>query len=570
MDSAFRALLITNWEFPADTSGSLPALAGASRDADVLKAALTDSQFGVFDPEHVTIARNESVAGMKKAIRSFIDRASDDDTLLLYYSGHGELFGSHLYLGAYDTDGADVYATGLDTGTISQYIDDRNRARNVIVVLDCCYAGAFGHKGAATMELPKSVFGEGQYLLASSRRFETSRDAEPGGQPSPFTQALSRALVDPHLSGGASGLLTIQQIYDHLFELYRQHELAVGPQKKDHGRGAIPIARRARVGHQRPRNYSALTQRLVLDGTGDEIFAVAVSPDGKTLAAGTDGAVLVWTGDTEIWRWEADSAPEPVPLARTGAQSALHSTYVYSVAFSPDGRLLASSDEAGQVRITSLDGRAVLDGSHHEAVYSVAFAPDGKLAVSGSWDRRVIIWDVENNTARREIAFARRVSCVAFSPLPTERVVAVGTLDNSVSLWEVEGGSPVAVDLGHLSSVESVSFSYDGGLLASCGLDKTVRVWDTRNNKLRWVGNEHEYLVRSVAFAPDGETLVSAGWDKSIKLWNATNGAVRVMPSRPGWTQHHDWIWMVTFSPDGLLLASAGSDGRIIIWSLVK
>lgn len=568
MDSTFRALLITNWEFPADSSGTLPTLSGASHDADALKAALTDAQYGLFDAAHVTICANAPAAGMKKAIRSFIDHAGEDDTLLLYYSGHGELFGSHLYLGAHDTDGADVYATGLDTGAISQYIEDRNRARNMIVVLDCCYAGAFGQKGAGTVELPKSVFGEGQYVLASSRRFETSRDSDASGRPSPFTEALSSALTDPQLSGGTSGMLTVQQIYDHLFERYRQQELKVGPQKKDHGRGAIPIARRARVGHRQPRNYSRLMQRLVLHGVGDEIFSVAISPDSKTLAAGTDGAVLLWKGDTEIWRWDAENAPAPVSLRRRDEDGELHDTYVYGVAFSPDGELLATCDEAGRVRITGLDGHAILDGAHQEAVYSFVFAPDGRLAASGSWDRRVIVWDVENNTARREMAFARRVSCVAFSPLKTERVLAVGTLDNTVALWEVDGGSPQVLDIGHASSVESISFSYDGRLLASCGLDKTVRVWDRHNRKLLWTGHEHEYLVRCVSFAPDGETLISASWDKSMKLWNAASGAVRAMPSRSGWHQHLDWIWAVAFSPDGQLLASAGSDGQIIIWSL--
>ena len=101
---------------------------------------------------------------------------------------------------------------------------------------------AFGDKGAAALELPESLFGEGQYLLASSRWFETSKDTVTPGRPSPFTEALSQALLDPRLSGGTSGFLTVQQVYDDLFERYRRHELKVGPQKKDHGRGGIAIA----------------------------------------------------------------------------------------------------------------------------------------------------------------------------------------------------------------------------------------------------------------------------------------------------------------------------------------
>lgn len=567
-DGVFRALLVVNWEFPDDSSGNLAALEGARHDAKTLEKALTDDEFGFFSQKNVTMCTNGTTSDMKKAIRAFIDRADEHDTLLLYYSGHGERFGSHLYLCAHDTDGADIYATGLDTDTISQYIAERNRARNMIVVLDCCHAGGFGDKGAGTLELPESLFGEGQYLLASSRWFETSKDTVAPGRPSPFTEALSQSLVDSRLSGDTSGVLTIQQVYDDLFARYRRHELQVGPQKKDHGRGGIAIARRPAVGHQRARDYSRLLQTLVLKTDG-EIFSVAISPDGKTIAAGTDQSVLLWTGDTKIGQWTTTDHPEPITFGRRNSESELHTTYVYSVAFSPDGTLLASADEGGHVRITSLDGQAVLDGKHNEAVYSVAFAPDGRLAASGSWDRRVVIWDVENSTARRERLFPSRVSSVAFAATGPQRLLAVGSLDNSVYLWDVAGGIPEQVDIGHVSSVESVAFSSDGHLLASCGLDKSVRVWDVLNRQRKWVGREHEYLVRSVDFAPDGATLASVGWDKTMKLWDSSTAEVGAVPFRPGWEKHSDWIWAIAFSPDGELLASAGSDGKLIIYSLL-
>lgn len=143
----------------------------------------------------------------------------------------------------------------------------------------------------------------------------------------------------------------------------------------------------------------------------------------------------------------------------------------------------------------------MLNGEHGEAVYSVAFAPDGRFAASGGWDRRVIVWDVENSTARRKLPpFAGRVSSVAFSPHGPRRLLAVGSLDNSVKLQDVAGGSPKTVDIGHASSVESVAFSFDGSLLASCGLDKSVRVWDVRNDRKLWENTEHEYLVRAMPF----------------------------------------------------------------------
>lgn len=306
----FRALLIVNWEFPSDNSRRLLALEGPRHDAEVLKAALTDDEFGLFIPENVKVYENQSAAVVMKAIGDFLDSASDDDTLLLYYSGHGQREGSRLYLCAHDTDGRAVYANGLDTENISYIIRRRNRARNMVVILDCCHAGAFDDKGGGdTLEVPELQFGEGQYLLASSRWFETSKDTAAVGQPSPFTDALCQALLDPGLSGGVGGVLTVQQVYDNLFERYRRHELQVGPQKKDQGRGGIAIARRPGADRQQAKDYSRLIQTLVLECTDNEFFSVAISPDCKTIAAGTEGAVLLWSGDTEIWQWDPASPP---------------------------------------------------------------------------------------------------------------------------------------------------------------------------------------------------------------------------------------------------------------------
>ena len=330
------------------------------------------------------------------------------------------------------------------------------------------------------------------------------------------------------------------------------------------GRGRLYVARSPRlplaVGARR--DYSKLEPRLVLEDNVDELFSVAVSPDGRTHAASTEGGVLLWSGDTELRRWGAAGRP----AAET--QPAL-STFVYAVAFSPDGRLLASAGEDGVVRVTDVATREGWKprSEHDEAVYSVDFSPDGSLLASGGYDGQAIVWDVENQTPRRRDPGGRRISSVAFSPQRGERVVAIGRLDNTVSVWNVDRpGRPSEVGRHH-SSVEAVAFSRDGSLLATCGLDKGVRVWDVGERAQLWENaEEHEYLVRSVAFSPNGATVVSASWDKTMKLWDARTGLATELPWRDD-GRHTDWIWSVAFSADGLVLVSAGSDGRVIVWT---
>lgn len=310
-------------------------------------------------------------------------------------------------------------------------------------------------------------------------------------------------------------------------------------------------------------DYSHLKFLSVLEGAEDELYSIAFSPDGRWVAAGSNGTVLLW---------DISSLGQPKVIDG-------HGSYVYSVAFSCDSHRLVSGCEDGFVRVWDIPkGYFVWQVQRHkEAVYSVAFSPDGSRVASGGYDKLVNLWEAERGQFMRssETDFrvgVGRVTSVAFSP--DGRNLAVGSLDDTVRLWDIVAGS--ARVLGeHDSSVEGLAFSPDGKLLASCGLDKAVRVWDPINLKkpLKWVQKKHEYLVRSVAFSPDSKTIASVGWDKRLNLWNSDNGElILTMPfdTTPGhW--HSDWIWSVAFSPVGMqLLASSGSDQKIIVWQVAS
>lgn len=305
-------------------------------------------------------------------------------------------------------------------------------------------------------------------------------------------------------------------------------------------------------------SYSRLVFDEELDAEdGQELFSVAFSPDDGLVAAGGDEQVLIW---------DRRRGTDPVSIIRG------HKSYVYSVAFGDQGRVIASGGQDGVVRVADVaTGQLRWEQHHGAAVYSVAFSADGRRLASGGYDRSVMLWDARTGEFQRSPRpHGGRITSVAFDP--QSRYLAIGSLDDTVAVWDVRTGE-TRVLRGHTSSVESVVFAPKGNrlLLASGGLDKKVIVWDVASGEIKWSGREHEYLVRSVAFSPDGGTLASASWDETVRLWETGTGeCTRTLPWDPkNLPWHSDWIWSVAFSPNGMTLASGGSDGRILLWKVM-
>jgi WD40 repeat protein len=202
---------------------------------------------------------------------------------------------------------------------------------------------------------------------------------------------------------------------------------------------------------------------------------------------------------------------------------------------------------------------AVLNG-HTDTVQAVAFAPDGKVLASGSDDRTIKLWEVPSGRILRSLTgHTGSVGSVAFSPDGGKLVTASD--DKTIKLWDVATGQAIATLTEHTDYVTAVAFSPDGRLLVSASDDKTVILWEVATGRrLRTL--EHPDRVGSVAFSPTGEIIALAGDDKAIRLWKATTGElVRTL------TGHTDRINEVRFSPDGGLLASASEDTTVKLWN---
>jgi WD40 repeat protein len=259
-------------------------------------------------------------------------------------------------------------------------------------------------------------------------------------------------------------------------------------------------------------------------------------------------------------------AQKPELVVQTG-----HSGQIFSVAVSPDGKILASGSFDHNIKLwdvsTGVELR-VLTG-HSFVVESVAFSPDGKTLASASWDRTAKLWDVSTGAVMFTFkGHSAVVNSVAFSP--DGKILATGSADHTIRLWDASSGAELRLLKGHaaeddtsIAGIPSVAFSPDGKILASGGDDHTVRIWDVSTGALLHTLTGHTAVVHSVAFSPDGNVLVSGSGDHFVKLWDVAKGVeLRTLPAFPS------YVASVAFSPDGKILAIAGGDKTITLWDV--
>jgi len=327
-----------------------------------------------------------------------------------------------------------------------------------------------------------------------------------------------------------------------------------------------------------------------LVGSPGEVTALAFSADSvRVVTGGKSGNVRLWTaGGGLVWRVTP------------------HSSRIYSLAYSRDGRYIAAASQDGTVSVLSpFDGREVFRFANHKSnVYSVDFSPDSRYLLSAGEDGLARVWDISDEGSLARLTFAqteRQIFSLNLSP--DGRYLAAAGQDKIVQIWDTTTGALSVTIQQHGDFINALAFSPDGHWLAT-GSDKLVRVWDWTHDIINPTAVfAHNDLVTTLTAHPKGGFLASGSADRSVRVWNLTTGkrqlllanlprSVTSLQYNPTgqqlfgaflgytatlWsaingaqqfvlTNNDDGIEQGAFSPDGTRLATYGEGGVITIW----
>lgn len=616
-------------------------LPGVAKDLSAMQRILQHPDIGDFT--EVTTLKNPEPLAMQKEIASvFQDKVRDrDDLVLLFFSGHCvKYYHNQLYFATRRTcknpQGELVKSTAIPASKVLE-IMSLSRSKQQIVILDCCFSNGFAEVLSANndndVDIKNQLGGEGRVVFSATT--STQLCWHKGFELSTYTQYLVEGIETGAADLDGDRCISAYELHQYINK--KADSAVLKPTIYTVGESNNIQLAKALIGQQ-PRGDRDLNLSLAAAGTGRKSSAISGAPDvfvsktttkpksnsksrhqnshiltlSKLYSVIGAGLVFLTVLAGIIYGITRTKDLQQLSISQTIAadtnynhQAPIvfeHRNTVWSLAFSPDNQLLASSSGDKTIKLWQLnnnellrvfpgahsdtiwsiainqDGKTLVSGSgdktvkiwnlntgellrtlvgHTDAVFSVAISQDGQTVISGSGDKTVKIWNLNTGKLLRTlVGHTDAVRSVAISP--NGEIVASGSADNTVKIWNLNTGKLLHTLTGHTGKIISIAISPNGEMIASGSNDKTIKLWNLQTGALLHTLVGHSNRINSVAFRSDGKVLVSGAEDRLIKLWNPETGALLYTLSR-----HSDDVYAVAISPDGKILASGDKDGEI-------
>jgi len=266
------------------------------------------------------------------------------------------------------------------------------------------------------------------------------------------------------------------------------------------------------------------------------IYSLALSPDGKWIAA---------AGYKRLSLWSTDSYLISSNLEDIGG-------FVWGVDWSSDGKLIATASDDGFVRLWNAVTGEMTNAFKVQGAFCVTWSPDSKYLAAGTEKGNIHVWDIAEGVELFHQAAAGFIVAIDWSP--DGQMLATGELSGKIEVWDANTGNILDSLDGYThqrSDANGVAWSPDGRFLATAHQDGILRVWDIDSGTLAQILSKHDEWARGVAWSPDGSMIASTGSDQTLRLWDTATGQMLMQMKA-----HTLPVWSVAWSPDGKWLVT--------------